>query len=262
MKVVSWNVNGLRSVFNKGFLDYLSSDSPDLLCLQESKVMLEQLSEEQISPPGYSLLLNSAKRKGYSGVAIYLKDSFPKPIEVSTGLGEELFDSEGRYIVAKFKDFTLYNIYFPSGTSGDERQKFKYDFLEHLYEHFSAMPEAERNKSIICGDYNICHRAIDIHHPSVAEKRGLSGFLPREREWMDRFASLGFVDTFRLDKGDIEKQFSWWSYRANSRQKNLGWRIDYIFAGKALSSKISATSIHAQTLGSDHCPVSAEFKVN
>lgn len=261
MKLVSWNVNGLRSVFNKGFDEYLINSKPDLLCLQESKVQLDQLAPEQSNPEGFSLELNSAKKKGYSGVALYRAEHAGEPKATEFGLGQPRFDDEGRYLITHFADFTLYNIYFPSGTSGDERQSFKYEFLEHLYEHFSEMSQSQRQRCIVCGDFNICHRPIDIHHPTVAEKRGLSGYLPDERAWMDRFVDLGFIDTFRHCKGDEQKRFSWWSYRANSRQKNLGWRIDYIFVGEALASSITNAEIHESVLGSDHCPISVELDI-
>lgn len=257
MNLISWNVNGLRAAYKKGFEEFLSKYKPDILCLQEIKVLEEQLTEEQRNPENYSVYFGPAKRKGYSGVATYIRnDSSIATTKASFGLGDTRFDDEGRYLVTEHKDFTLYNIYIPSGTTGDIRQDFKYDFLAHLYEHLSSQAAAQRKKIILCGDFNICHTAIDIHHPKVAEKRELSGFLPDERKWMDSFSELGYHDSFRLIHGATPHNYTWWSFRANSRAKNLGWRIDYIFVGDGLKKMVTAAEIYPSVMGSDHCPIS------
>lgn len=261
MKLVSWNVNGLRSIYQKGLLDFLHQESPDILCLQETKVLGDQLSPEQHHPQDYELLLNPAARKGYSGVGVLSRPPWQHPVEIRTGLGEEMFDREGRYLITDYGSFLLYTIYFPSGTTGDERQGFKYQFLEHLYDHLASLDISTRSRMVIVGDFNICHREIDIHHPVEATRRALSGFLPEERAWMDRFVSLGFTDTFRLVHGDQLGQYSWWSFRANSRQKNLGWRIDYCFVSDSMRPLVKGATIHKTVTGSDHCPVSVELDV-
>lgn len=259
MKLVSWNVNGLRSAFSKGFTATLQHLAADLVCLQETKVLPEQLAPEQLTPLDYSLTINPATRRGYSGVGIYARGPWSSATALRTGLGEKRFDDEGRFLIADHGSFLLYNIYFPSGTSGDERQGFKYEFLDHLLDHLRQLDDATRRRLVICGDFNIAHTAFDIHHPREAERRGLSGFLPEERKWMDTFAELGFVDTFRLIHGNDSRRYSWWTYRANAREKNLGWRIDYIFVGSGLVEHVRNADIHEAILGSDHCPVSVEL---
>ena len=256
MKLICWNINGLRSVYKKGLEQFLLDQQPDILCLQEIKVHEDQLSDEQKNPEDYSVIFSPAQRRGYSGVATYFrKGSGVEPKKVNHGLGEARFDNEGRYLISEHKDFILYNLYIPSGTTGDVRQEFKYEFLDHLYDQINELSAAKKKKLIICGDFNICHREIDIHHPSVAEKRELSGFLPDERKWVDKFLKLGLHDSFREVHGDTPKQYTWWSFRANSRAKNLGWRIDYAFVGKSLKEKLDGAEIHAETSGSDHCPI-------
>ena len=254
-KLVSWNVNGIRAAYRKGLADFLQAERPDVLCLQETKARPDQLSEEEASPAGYTSAFASAKKAGYSGVATFCRANCP-PKEVKAAIGMAAYDNEGRFVISDHDDFILYNIYFPSGTSGEVRQNFKYGFLDDLYAHLKNLPKAQRDRVIICGDYNICHKPIDIHHPAQAEKLGLSGFLPDERAWMDRFAALGFVDSFRQVHGAEVSAYSWWSFRANSRAKNLGWRIDYFFVAEALRSKIKDAAILPHVQGSDHCPVS------
>lgn len=254
LKLVSWNVNGVRAAYKKGLSDFIRHEQPDILCLQETKARPDQLSEDEISPAGYAAHFASAKKAGYSGVATFFRDK-PQPLSVKTAIGIPAYDDEGRFVITDHGAFKLYNIYFPSGTSGEERQNFKYGFLDDLYAHLKKLPKASRDKIVICGDYNICHKPVDIHHPKQAEKLGLSGFLPDERAWMDRFADLGFVDSFRHVHGPEVSAYSWWSFRANSRAKNLGWRIDYFFVAEALAGKIEGASILPAVQGSDHCPV-------
>jgi exodeoxyribonuclease III len=253
MKLISWNVNGLRSVSQKGFLDFVRKEKPDILCLQETKAQERQINHEDIVPEEYIAAFSSASKAGYSGVATYIhsqhKSEISKPL---TGIGIRKFDEEGRFLIHRHKHFLLYNVYIPSGTTGDTRQDFKYKFLDVFRRHLTALPKADFSKLIICGDFNICHRDIDIHHPEEATKRGLSGFLPKERKWLDEFIKLGFVDSFRLINGDVKGVYSWWSFRAGARKKNLGWRIDYFLVAKALAKKVRGAAIESTVTGSDH----------
>ncbi len=258
MKLLCWNVNGLRSIYQKGFVDVLANEEPDIVALQEIKARSQDLTEEQKQPLSYSSILNPAKKAGYSGVACLFRRAHSQPAQVSFGIGNKLFDDEGRFLICRYPGFTLYNIYFPSGTTGDARQQVKYKFLEALSEHIKLLPAEERGKLILCGDFNICHRPIDIHHPQQAEKRKLSGFLPEERAWFDSFIELGFVDAYRCLHADKPNVYTWWSFRANSRAKNLGWRIDYFLVSRALRPKIKSAAVLDKITGSDHCPIVLE----
>lgn len=261
VKILSWNVNGLRSILAKGLHKVLEEHPADIVCLQETKIQDSQLDEIADSLPQGNWIHSPATKKGYSGVAIFHQASKNPPLTIEAkGIGKSHFDSEGRFILARHKNFTLYNIYFPSGTSGEERQKFKYTFLDALYDHFDKLPKAEKKRLIVCGDFNICHREIDIHHPDVATKRQLTGFLPDERKWMDSFCELGFTDTFRHFHGDTPHQYTWWSYRAGARKKNLGWRIDYFFVANELQDAIHSVEILGHVQGSDHCPMLLNMK--
>ena len=261
VKLVCWNVNGIRSAHGKGLTSYLEKSAPDIICLQETKAHLAQLSAEQASPLGYTGVFVDAEKKGYSGVATLWRTDLkhpnltPEKSAIRFGIGDPTFDREGRFVISDHKKFLLYNIYFPSGTSGDARQAYKYRFLDAFYNHLAALPKADRDRLVICGDFNICHREIDIHHPKEATKRQLTGFLPEERAWIDRFIQLGFVDCFRLIHGDQTQAYTWWSFRANSRAKNLGWRIDYFFVSTALADKVLGAEIESSVTGSDHCPI-------
>ena len=257
MKLLCWNLNGIRSAHGKGLQNVLETLDPDIACFQETKAHLEQLPKE-IHEKG-EWHFSSAKQRGYSGVATLIRNPAQSPMSVSLGIGEPRFDSEGRFVITEHKDFTLYNIYFPSGTSGELRQAFKYEFLDAVLAHISNLPTKQRERLIITGDFNICHREIDIHHPEIATKRQLTGFLPEERAWMDRFVDAGFIDTFRLIHGDAKDRYTWWSYRANSREKNLGWRIDYFFVSQALRSRVKHAEIFGMVTGSDHCPILLEL---
>lgn len=261
MKLVNWNVNGLRSIFTKGLDKFLDKENPDIVCFQEIKVQVDQLTLEHLAiMNGYQSFYSSAEKKGYSGVATFVKEG----IDVSSQkfiMKHALLGTEGRILMCRFKDFDLYNIYFPSGTTGDIRQQLKYEFLDELYLYFTTIPQAERERSIICGDYNICHKPLDIHHPDKAAKLELSGFLPEERAWMDKFAALGFIDSFRHIHGDKKDCYTWWSFRANSRNKNLGWRIDYFFVAEKLANKVLKAEILSDTKGSDHCPITLELSL-
>ncbi len=248
MKIISYNVNGIRAAINKGLLTWLKTSNPDYLCLQEIKLHETSLVAPYFEDLGYHCYWYPAQKKGYSGVAILSKE---KPQYVEYGIGHELFDAEGRVTRADFQNFSLISAYFPSGSSGDERQQIKMDFLS-VFANYVAELKPQFPHLIISGDVNICHQAIDIHNPK--SNANSSGFLPEEREWLGSFLDLGFIDTFRFFHQDPH-QYTWWSYRAGAKQKNLGWRIDYHFADCSLQSLIHSASIHPDQVMSDHCPI-------
>ncbi|MEG1684378.1 MAG: exodeoxyribonuclease III [Bacteroides sp.] len=252
MKIISYNVNGIRSAISKGLSEWLAEENPEILCLQETKAQPEQIDQLLFAELGYqSCLLHSAEKKGYSGVAIISKQT---PDFYSVGIGNEQFDREGRVLRADFGELTVVCVYIPSGTMGDIRQDFKMEFLTYFTEYINKL-KMERPHLLICGDFNICHKPIDINHP----ERHLqdSGFLPEEREWFDQFIESGLVDSFRQFDKSAEK-YSWWSFRAGARVKNLGWRIDYHIVTPAVSEKLVGASILNDIKFSDHCPVVAE----
>ena len=258
MKIISWNVNGIRAAHKKGLFDFIQKEKPEIFCLQETKIDKETLEKLDFLPSNYDYYSSHAQKKGYSGVATFISKKINTNLKKNHfGLGNKDFDNEGRYLVSEFKDFTLYNIYFPSGSSGDIRQEFKFKFLKHLHAQIKKIPLTKRKNIIICGDYNICHTEIDIHHPDKATKLELSGFLPEERKWFSDLLELGFVDSYRQKNGDLEDKYTWWSYRAGARGKNLGWRLDYFLSGSDI--KIKNAKIFSEVLGSDHCPVSIEI---
>lgn len=250
MKIVSWNVNGIRAASKKGLLEFIEKEKPDILCLQETKAHLEQV-EDAIRKLGYAeAFWSSAIRKGYSGVATFTN---MKPAAVNLGIGYKEYDSEGRIVATQFPKFDLYNIYFPNGGSGEERHLFKQKFLGHLNEHLDA--ELKKGKNIIVvGDYNVAHNEIDIYDPIKLASE--SGFLPEEREWFGRFLDLGFTDTFRHLHPEKKDRYTWWSYRELARISNRGWRIDYISVSKKLIPHVKEAEVHDDVEGSDHCPVS------
>lgn len=252
MKVISYNVNGLRSAINKGFTEWLSANPADVLCLQEIKAHKEHVDFARIEALGYETFWYPAEKKGYSGVAIFTRR---KPDFVQYGNGIMQSDAEGRVIRADFGDVTLVNAYFPSGSSGALRQAYKYQWLDEFFDYIYKLRQ-DRPRLIVTGDYNICHRAIDIHNP-VSNKNS-SGFLPEERAWMDKWFESGFVDTFRFFNPHPH-QYSWWSYRANARNNNKGWRIDYISVSRALEPQLRDAAIFPDVKHSDHCPVYAEI---
>ena len=252
MKLISYNVNGIRAAMNKGFLDWLAKESPDVIGLQEIKALETDVELRVFQDLGYQVYWYPAVKKGYSGVAILTKVA---PKFVHYGMGISAYDNEGRMIRADFDGFSFISAYFPSGTTGDIRQDFKYAFLDDVYGYIQDL-KRDNSGLILGGDYNICHKAIDIHNP--VSNKNTSGFLPDERAWMDKFVDLGFIDTFRAFNTD-PGHYSWWSYRAGSREKNLGWRIDYQMASKEIQNKLKSAVILQDVVHSDHCPIVLEL---
>jgi exodeoxyribonuclease III len=252
MKIITYNVNGLRAAISKGFPEWLAQENPDVLCLQETKLQPDQYPQEVFEALGYKSYLYSAQKKGYSGVAIL---SRREPDHVEYGMGMEAYDNEGRFIRADFGDLSVVSVYHPSGTSGDERQAFKMVWLEDFQRYVTDLRQSRPNL-ILCGDYNICHEPIDIHDPVRNAKN--SGFLPEEREWMTRFLSAGFIDSFRLLYPE-KQEYTWWSYRFNSRAKNKGWRIDYCMVSEPVRPLLKSACILNGAVHSDHCPMVLEI---
>ena len=249
IKIYSYNVNGLRSVINKGFLDWLAVENPDMICLQEIKLQEGQIEFDGLEKLGYLHYWHYADKKGYSGVGLFTKI---KPLQVSYGIGVPDFDIEGRTVIAYFEDFVLISVYFPSGSSGDIR--FLDEFLKFASEFIKSHPRV-----IISGDYNICHKPLDINHPEKHTKS--SGFLTEERVWMDTFVEAGMIDSFRVYNQQPD-QYTWWNTRSvTAREKNLGWRIDYHMVSQELKSKLSNAYILPQVMFSDHCPVGVELSL-
>lgn len=253
MRIISYNVNGLRSAITKGFTEWLATNPADVICLQEVKAHKENVDFARIEALGYETFWYPAEKKGYSGVAVFTRI---KPELVQYGNGIMQSDAEGRVIRADFGDITLVNAYFPSGSSGEIRQAYKYQWLDEFFGYINQLKQ-DRPNLIITGDYNICHKPIDIHNP--ASNKDSSGFLPEERAWMDKWFDNGFVDTFRFFNPHPH-QYSWWSFRANSRANNKGWRIDYISVSKSLESKLKDAAIYPDVKHSDHCPVYAALE--
>jgi len=253
MRLVSWNVNGIRAVAQKGFAESLFSFDADIVCLQEIKAQEDQIPLEIREIPGYTAYFHSADRKGYSGTAVYTRKA---PVSVSYGLGEDRFDHEGRTIELDFGDFILYNIYFPNGGQGQERVDFKLAFYDCFLEKVGRQMDEGRS-IIVCGDVNTAHREIDLSNPSANAK--ISGFLPEERAYMDLFEQRGLVDTYRLLYPDKKEMYTWWSYKTFARSRNVGWRIDYFFTDEELSERVVDSGMLSDIQGSDHCPIYLEI---
>ena len=254
LRLLSWNVNGLRAAHKKGFLDWMASDNPDILCLQETKANPDQLPDEVREIPGYKAYFASAERKGYSGVAIYSK---VEPASVTRGFGVDEFDSEGRTLVADYGEFLLYCVYFPNGKGSPERLDYKMRFYDAFLEVIDREVDAGRNV-VICGDVNTAHKEIDIARPKENEK--VSGFLPMEREWQDKLLNHGHLDTLRMFNNE-PGQYTWWDMITRARDRNVGWRIDYFYVNQALSSQVKAAYILPEVMGSDHCPIGIDLEL-
>jgi len=248
VKIVTWNVNGLRAALGKDALRAVLSWTPDLLCLQEIKARPNQLTDEQRNIPGYQIIWNSAERPGYSGVATLARE---QPLDFELGMNAPQFDIEGRVIRTRHPDFLLYNIYFPNGQRGKDRVDYKLDFYAHLLATCDAL-HAAGERIIITGDFNTAHMPIDLKNPD--ENVTTSGFLPEEREWVQHFLDHGFVDVYRRLYPERE-QYTWWTYRFNARQRGIGWRLDYFLVSEKFVPRVEDVIIHEDVLGSDHCPV-------
>jgi len=248
MKIYSWNVNGIRAIEKKGFLQWIVEEQPDILCIQETKIQLDQIESKLKDINGYKAYFSCAEKKGYSGVATYTKE---EPISISYGIGIERFDSEGRILICEYSNFILFNIYFPNGQSSEDRLKYKLEFYDALFKYCDELKNKGK-KIIICGDYNTAHNEIDLKNPKANSK--ISGFLPIERRWMDYIRERGYIDTFRYLHPE-EIKYSWWSYRFNARKNNAGWRIDYHFVSENMIEDVQGAEILNEVIGSDHCPV-------
>jgi len=253
IRLLSWNVNGIRAIYKKNFMEWFNDEKPDILCLQETKAHEEQLPSALINLDGYEAYFSSAERKGYSGVATYTNIS---PREVTTGIELDEFDREGRFLIIDYQDFLLYNIYFPNGKASKERLTYKMKFYDAFLKHVSEQVENGRNV-IVCGDVNTAHKEIDLSHPKNNEKT--SGFLPMERAWIDTFLASGFVDTFRMFNQD-GGHYSWWDLRTRARDRNIGWRIDYFYVNEEFANRVKNAFILSQVMGSDHCPIGIEIE--
>jgi len=250
LKIVSWNVNGIRACARQELEQFLRAEDPDIVCLQEIKATYEQCRGLEIwqNLPKYDLACHSAVRPGYSGVLTLIKH---QSVRCRIGCGEPRFDAEGRVVVSDFGTFCLANLYFPNGGSGPLRHDFKMQFLIYILEFFSALDKEK--PLLMTGDFNIAHKPIDIHDP--IRLNGMSGFMPVEREWMDLLIARGFVDTFRYLNPSLRDQYSWWSYRQGARRRNKGWRIDYFFISERWKGKVLRSVMYRDVKGSDHCPL-------
>ena len=256
INLLSWNVNGIRAVHRKGFLDWFQNVSPDIMALQETRATKDQVPKELLNLEGYYSYWVSAEKKGYSGVSIFSK---VEPLNVREGLGFPEFDSEGRTIIAEYPNFTLLNAYFPSGTRGLERVDYKLAYNEAFLSVCEDI-RATGKPIIFCGDVNIAHNEIDLTNPKQNKKN--SGFLPEERAWMDKIMSMGYVDTFRHLYPDAAERYTWWTVRGTARQRNVGWRIDYVILTEDLVPNLKDAYILHDVMGSDHCPLGVELEIS
>lgn len=252
MKLLTYNVNGIRAALNKGFAEWLQSTNADVIALQEVKADESQINKAVFEDLGYHIYWNAAVKKGYSGVAVLTKK---KPQHVAYGCGKEVYDQEGRMLRLDFEDFSFMSLYLPSGTTGDMRQAFKMEFC-HDFQAYIHDLKKEVPNLIVSGDYNICHQAIDIHNPKT--NANSSGFLPEEREWIGKFMESGFIDSFRHFHPEPH-QYTWWTFRAGARERNLGWRIDYHLVAESLRDRLKDAAIWPDVRHSDHCPVMLEL---
>lgn len=254
MRIISWNVNGIRAIAKKGLLDYIHEDAPDILCLQETKAHEVQLDETLTKIEGYQAAFCAGERKGYSGVATYTKIA---PLSIRRGLEmDPAFDQEGRILIHEYEEFFLYNIYFPNGRASAERLDFKLRFYDAFLEHMEATRKQSGKHIVVCGDYNTAHKEIDLARPRENQK--ISGFLPVERAWMDKLVEHGYVDTFRQFNQEPQ-QYTWWDTITRARERNVGWRLDYFFVNQEALPRVKDAFILQQVMGSDHCPVGIEW---
>ena len=251
MKIISWNVNGIRAAKKKGFFTWLEGCGADIVCLQETKAQPEQL-DDTFSPPGWHVSWASAEKKGYSGTVTYSR----KEPEFTGLLEERDFDREGRTLIQKFGDIFLFNCYFPNSQAAGARLDYKLAFNQAVQEKTSSLTEKGENV-VICGDFNVAHKPIDLANPKSNEKN--PGYLPEERDWMEQFLNSGFTDTFRMNHPEPD-QYTWWSYRMNARVRNVGWRIDYFCVNDGFAPKVRDSVIHQDVMGSDHCPILLSIK--
>lgn len=254
LRMISWNVNGIRAVHRKGAFDWFLQEQPDIFCVQETKAHPEQLVKDLLEIDGYSVYFSSAERKGYSGVAIYTRE---EPLIVKNGFGIERFDNEGRILIAEYEKFVLFNIYYPNGKGSKERLQYKMDFYDAFLEYADRLKNDGR-KIIVCGDVNTAHKETDLARPKENEKT--SGFLPEEREWIDTFLGHGYVDTFRLFNSEPD-QYTWWDMKTRARDRNIGWRIDYFYMSEDLRDNVKAAYILPDVMGSDHCPIGIDVEI-
>lgn len=253
-RLVSWNVNGIRACVNKGFVEWMSNYQPDYLCLQEIKALEDQFPEEIFQQKEYNFFINPAQKKGYSGVAIFSKE---KPIKIIDKIGIEKFDVEGRTLIAEYADFVLINCYFPNGQRDHGRVPYKLEFYDEILKIYNAYIK-EGRKVIITGDYNTAHHPIDLANPKANKKT--TGFLENEREWIDKYLAAGMIDCLRFFEPSTEGIYSWWTYRSNCRERNIGWRIDYFMASENLRESLQGSKHLPEVLGSDHCPIELTLK--
>jgi len=252
-KILCWNVNGIRAAQKHGFLEWLYRESPDILCLQETKAHPEQLGRDLQEPHGYHAYWNYPERKGYSGVATFTRE---KPLKVQNDFGVQDFDIEGRVIISEYPQFILFNVYFPNGKKDESRLKYKMDFYDVFLDFVEPLRQ-KGEKLIICGDFNTAHKEIDLARPK--ENENVSGFLPIERAWMDKLVAHGYIDTFRHFNKE-PNQYTWWDLKSRARERNVGWRIDYFFVTENLLRSVSKAFIMPEVMGSDHCPIGIILK--
>jgi exodeoxyribonuclease-3 len=254
-RILCWNVNGLRAIWKKGFREWLLEEDPDVLCLQETKAQPEQLAEEIMLANNYKTYFFSAEKKGYSGVAVYSRQ---EPLQVISGFDNPYFDNEGRVLEVEYEKFVLFNVYFPNGGRGPERVKYKLDFYEHLFNRAQKVRKRKKN-IVVCGDYNTAHKEIDLARPGPNSK--VSGFLPEERAWIDRILAMDYIDIFR-EYNQEPGQYTYWDTITRARERNAGWRIDYFLISSEMRGMVTNATIHPQVMGSDHCPIELELKLD